>query len=386
MLAMSPVATDARVIREAESLAASGWEVDVIGLGSDAHARRPSRGVRYFMVDAGAGLASPTTQRLHQVVPLRLVDLARWALLPYHRRARTGVFLAAARATCVGPYDVVHAHDLPTLAFGQELAGRWDARVVYDAHEWWAGRRREERPTPIEDIRTSRREQRLGGQADAVLTVSDAIAEHMARRYGWRHVTVVRNTFPTVDGGEAPPRPAGLLYAGRIAAGRDLQTVLAAAPALQPLQVSLLGPVNRGFLHQLDDAVIRVLQPLPVDDVDDELRRHGLALITLEDGWVNHRMALPNKLFQAVRAGVPVVASDLPELRRVVSEHGLGTLYEPGCARSLIAAVTTAVEDYTRLCANVKRAQPSFDWKVDAARLLGVYASIAPAGQEPSRR
>lgn len=386
MIAMSPVRTDARVRREAETLAGAGWSVDVVGLGSGLDPLPNASGVRYTLLDAGRGLSSDTTRRLQGTAVLApAVAVVRRALLPRHRRARTARFLRAAGVRCVGPYDVVHAHDFPTLAFAHNLAARWNARVVYDAHEWWSGRRREERPTPMEDARTRGLERRLGGSADAVLTVSGAIVERMRHTYGWQHVTLVRNTFPAAERRPVPAAPSGLLYAGRIGAGRDLATVAAAAAALRPLGVTLVGPVDEKFVNGLDLSSVRVAPALPIDDVDGELLRHGLALVTLEDGWDNHRMAQPNKLFQAVRAGVPVVASDLPELRRVVTGYGLGTLYRPGSTESLTTAVKTAVDGYADLLANVRRARAAFDWRVDAGRLLAVYRSFAPAG-EPLHR
>ena len=56
------------------------------------------------------------------------------------------------------------------------------------------------------------------------------------------------------------------------------------------------------------------------------LRSYGISLVTLTNTCENHRLALPNKLFHAVRAGVPVVAADLPELRAVVTQYNLGGL------------------------------------------------------------
>src|SRR5206468_3197599 len=80
------------------------------------------------------------------------------------------------------------------------------------------------------------------------------------------------------------------------------------------------------------------------------------------------------KLFMAVRAGVPVVASDLPALRRLVTEHGIGRLYRPGDPASLAAAVREVQASYGELTAAVARARAELAWERDAEALRGVYA------------
>jgi glycosyltransferase involved in cell wall biosynthesis len=119
-----------------------------------------------------------------------------------------------------------------------------------------------------------------------------------------------------------------------------------------------------------------VRPPLPVDDVDALLTGAGLALVTHSDRWENHRLAMPNKLFHAVRAGVPVVATDVGELGALVREHGVGELYRPGDGADLARAVGAALEHYPALVDAVRRAAPSLSWDADAAALLGVYERL----------
>jgi glycosyltransferase involved in cell wall biosynthesis len=382
MLVRSDVATDSRVLREAVTLRDAGHRVHVIGKDVPV-GWTPPTGVTVTSTAPRSVLRRrPTAPRPALSPPLRL---ARWALLPRHNRSVTRDFAAQAVALAEGlSFDVVHAHDFSALPLGAELARRRRARLVYDAHEWWSGRLRSGRPTPLERRVDARRERRLGAEADAVLTVSPGIAERFAR-WGWRHVTVVRNTFPRAGApgtGRTPlARPAGLVYAGRLGAGRDLPAVLAAAPGLAPLRVTLVGPVDVGFVAGLALGPARLLPSTSLDAVDELLATEGLAVIPLEDSCENHRLALPNKLFHAVHAGVPVVAADLPELRRVVRGRNggsapLGTLYRPGDAAALTAAAREAVARYPQLVAAVHAAGAELSWERDAGALLEVYERL----------
>ena len=73
----------------------------------------------------------------------------------------------------------------------------------------------------------------------------------------------------------------------------------------------------------------------------------------LEDDCENHRLALPNKVFEYIAAGVPVVVSDLPELRRLVEEHGVGWTADARRPAALAEALATALAD--EACAHARR-------------------------------
>jgi len=424
MLVTTDVAHDARVVREAAALAAAGHRVHVRGKDVPPDWTPPA-GVTVASTGGGGGLrggtpspAAPTGQGQRQAsaTPSEraaakrrrnpLFRTARWWLLPLHRRRVWSRWnrVTEAEVTAEGRrYDVVHAHDFNTLPLAARLAAAWGSRLVYDAHEWWSGRQRHGRPTPFERLRERRTEAALVGRADAVLTVSEGISLRLARWTAARTpVAVVRNTFPRVPvpqpaeadgeaGAAADAMPRGVVYAGRIGGGRDLETVLGSAVPLRAaesggaaagLATVLVGPVDESYAARLDLAGSGAeLRPtLDGDKVDEVLREVGISVVTLTDTCENHRLALPNKLFHAVRAGVPVVAADLPEIRRVVERYAIGELYRPGDPASYQAAVRRAVARYEELRAGVRAAVDELSWERDAQRLVELYAGLAADG------
>ena len=86
---------------------------------------------------------------------------------------------------------------------------------------------------------------------------------------------------------------------------------------------------------------------------------------------------MPNKLFHAIRVGVPVVATDVGELGAAVRTYGLGTLYRPGDPASLAEAIGRAVANYPALRQSVAQAAPELSWPRDEAVLLDVYDALA---------
>jgi glycogen(starch) synthase len=354
MLVQSGVFDDARVRREVETLADDGHRITVVGA-RQSGLRAPLPAEVIFVSEGGAG-----SRRLDR----GWRRVARWLLLPEYRRDTI-------RQARLIDFDVVHCHDYPTLAAGLALA---DGRpVIYDSHECWYGRLRHGRPEPGRRLRQLRSERRMVARCEAVITVSAELEEWIVRHLAPRQTVVVQNSFPLVAPvPEAPTSPAGIVYAGRISAGRDLAAAFEASfPPGLPL--TLVGPVEAGFSIP---AGIRYEGVMEIDEIPSVLAAHGLALVSLEDTCLNHRLALPNKVFQAVASGVPVVAADLPALGRLVREHGLGTLYRPGDPESLSAAAADAVSRYDELKEQVIIAQRALAWESDARRLRSVYRDL----------
>lgn len=379
MVVWSDVGGDARVRREASTLAMAGYDVTVVAL-------------RGSVDDATVLAAQP-----HEPQPVPLAGAVgavgtvragvRWLLLPWYIRNDRRRFqrTAAELARSSGPFDVVHAHDFDTLPLAERLSSEWGVPLVYDAHELWMHRVRHGRPTPFRRVLEGRAERRLGSRAEAVFTVGEEIAEWLRGAYGWSHVRVVRNSATATGAPVMPGPPTGLLYAGRVAAGRDLDTLAAAAPAL-PLPVTVMGPAQTALATRLARVQnLSIRPPVPVPDVGREMCSHGVALVLASDGPLSYRWSLPNKLFQAVVSGVPVVATDLPAQARLVREHGLGTLYRAGDVGSLVRAVEQVLAGWEAFASAARDAAPAMTWDVDAAVMLSAYDRLTGSASRGGR-
>ncbi len=383
MLVATSLASDTRVLREATTLAEAGHAVHVIGKQVPTGWSPPGE-VTVSSVGASSvfrpeGSTSLSRRRLSP--PIRV---GRWALLPTHRNQAFGRWAAgAALDGAERDYDVVHAHDFTALEVGDDLARRRGVPLVYDSHEFWSGRPRVGRPTPLQARREARVEAEIGSRAAAVITVGDGVADALRQAYGWSHVHVVRNTFPLLEQDEAArspelrvaQTPSGAVYAGRLAPYRELEVIAAASRELD-LPVQLIGPADETWLARFDPGRAQLLPARSVEQVDTLLAQAGLALVTHSDRWANHRLAMPNKLFHAVRIGVPVVATDVGELGALVRRHGVGELYPPGDDAGLARAVRTAVQGYDDLRAAVREAAPELSWQRDAASLRALYERL----------
>lgn len=381
MLVATSVASDTRVLREAGCLVEMGMQVLIVGRDVPAEFT-PPKGVTILRASGGSGLrpssmSSLTTKKL----PAHL-RLARWFLLPTHRKKSFSAWSNEAYVLASPlTFDVVHAHDFTALEIGARLAKEHRVPLIYDSHEWWLGRQKQYRPTPMTDRTEASIEGKLAKQAAAVITVGDSIARLMESKRGLMKVFVVRNSFP-IDSASAkivtsPPR--SILYAGRIDAYRELEVTMAVAGSLD-IPISWMGEHENqwaaNFVPRARKLGIEVLRSQPIASVTMAMQNAGLVFVTHSDKFESHRLALPNKLFHAVHAGVPIIATDVTELAGIVRKYDIGELYQPGDSESMKEAIHRAIARHSELIKNVKAAQKELSWERDAKVLQDIYSEV----------
>jgi glycosyltransferase involved in cell wall biosynthesis len=113
---------------------------------------------------------------------------------------------------------------------------------------------------------------------------------------------------------------------------------------------------------------------VPVDELLAWTADADVGVSLLQDTCENHRLALPNKVFEYVAAGVPVVVSDLPELRRLVTDHDLGWTVDGADSQALAAALQAPAT--ARLARRVARFPSPLRWTAERGRLTEVYRRL----------
>jgi glycosyltransferase involved in cell wall biosynthesis len=279
--------------------------------------------------------------------------------------------------------DIVHAHDLETLPAGL-LVSR-STTLIYDAHELYADW---EGATHGFYRRYCRWiEGAAASRAKAFVTVSDGIADTLAARYEGSQPIVVLNT-PDVA---FRPRPAGIpdgkvrvIYQGIFTAGRGIETLLDAARLLPECEISIrgFGPLEDEFRALAREAHAAVLPAVSPDRILEGLDGFHIGVVPYEPRTLNNVLCLPNKLFEYMAAGLAIVAADLPELRRVISDTGAGTTFTPGDPVSLAEAIRV-LADPTRLATAQERAATAADgeysWRHQRTVLQQLYRELCAA-------
>jgi glycosyltransferase involved in cell wall biosynthesis len=399
-------AFDARVTRSAMSLAKAGYRVTLIGLRSHDEPDQEETGWGTVIRVGGRDTRrtvdelNPLQRGARRFFRLRQVLwLARYVQTYSSWRAR------AVRAGIAASRDasqvVWHGHDLTGLAPAAAAQAERGGSLVYDSHELYLeSGSLPSLPRPIWRLLFAY-ERRLARGADRVITVNETIAQVLSKRYRIRKPVVVMNCPPLGLEPVAPDvsplrdllgRPTGrriLVIHGLYAAGRGLLESVEALRHLPDECVLVLlgsGPWESRLRDISEDPTLGgrlVLHP-PVPQVSllSWLSGADVSLCALTADNLSHYYAAPNRLFEALGAGVPVVVSDFPELRPIVDRYGVGAVCD-STDPSSIAAAALQLLDEPESERNARRArcrlavEETYNWERQAQVLLRVYEDLS---------
>lgn len=299
--------------------------------------------------------------------------------------------------------DVVHANDGNTLAPAMVLRVLAGSRIVYDSHELWLHRnvRVDRWLAPLVEASTERLGIRL---ADAVITVSPSIVRWLQEHYALGDPPFLVRNVPLWRGDLPDPRQGRLReltglraqdrvvsYCGSITSGRGLEeTVDALAVLPDDVHLVLLGFGPPGYLTALLDRArrrgvadrVHLAGQVPGPLVSQALADADLAIVYVRPIVLSYRYSLPNKLFESLHAGLPIVAADLPDSAALVREHGVGEVFASGTPGELAAAIEQVLAHPEGYRAAARRLAPALDWRMEADRLIEAHAT-AVRGCQP---
>ncbi len=288
--------------------------------------------------------------------------------------------------------DAYHAHDLDSLWPAVRAAQRLDLPLVYDAHEFWT----EQSSLVTRPLMRScwrLLEQRLIRRVDRVITVSGSIAQSLRERYRLDEVVVLRNLplfrhkvqsnliRETLD---LPDNRPVVLYQGGFLTENGLREQIEAAAGLAAALVLIGdGPSEQALRNQvraasLEDRVYFIPR-VPFYQLHNYTCSADLGLCLIKGTGKSFYYSLPNKLFEYMMAGLPVLASNFPEMERIVRETRTGTTVDPtniAAIREQIAAFLNNAE-MRESCAEASlQAAQHYNWEREAAQLTQLYETL----------
>jgi len=368
---------DSRVQKEALALSRAGYRVTVFSLTMAGPREQDMGGIR---------LLNPTT-----------TGLAWFPYKPSYLKAYWQVMHALLKENG----DIWHGHDLETLPFVFIAARLKRGKVVYDSHELWQGYDWPGRGGRGNIIRRLLWrgwmwiEKVLAKRCHLVVAVNESCALEMTRLLGVQPLMLRNCVDPVVAdcaaGGlrERLGLSCGeplVVYAGQLQRGRGLENLLRAWAGLPgEWYLALIG---RGVLEgELRNLALRAglaniyfLPPVKAWELPGFICGASLGVALIEDTDLSKRCSLPNKLLEYIAAGVPVLASDLPEIRRLVAGYQTGVLVNPrdyGDIRNVLKELLSKGERLDRMRQNALKARESLTWEGEVSRLINGYSKIA---------
>ena len=123
--------------------------------------------------------------------------------------------------------------------------------------------------------------------------------------------------------------------------------------------------------------------PVPSGDVVAAARGADAGIWTLPALCRNFTYALPNKIFEYVASGLPVLAAHYPEAKRLIADHDVGLTFDPYDPRSIAAAINQLIDDpalATRFRTNTSAALQRLDASAEWQKLVALYDDLPRTG------
>jgi len=423
MFVANNMVSDRRVIREAATVAAAGYDVTVHAIAQrreklPATERHPDG---FTIVRHRLGLIPPVLPIHPRLLALLLhpfwcalavaVAAARKVRIPFAGAALLAIrwtSWATLAARGASSAQILHAHDLsgalPALA---TLRTNPSAVLLYDSHEvFLESGRWAKSPGFIRRLLATRFEQPALRRAAALIAVNPQVIEELAKRYEIPERQVVTYNCPPAWN----PEPRGtelraaigvgadaqvILYHGGFSAHRGLEELLVATrdPRLAAAHLVFLGygPLEATLRAAAAEPAlagrVHVLKAVAPEVLDRWVSGADVGMCTVLPSTLNHRISTPNKLFESIGAGVPVVGSDFATMRDILlgdPDGSLGAVCDPTSPEEVATAIhsilSMSASDRAALRARcIRAAAARWNWEAQASRLTELYRSLPSA-------
>jgi len=289
--------------------------------------------------------------------------------------------------------DLLFSNDLDTLLPNFLISKLKSKPLVYDSHEYF---------TETPELVNRKFVQGFWKKIEAwifpklkdVVTVNTSIANLFKKDYGV-DVAVVRNIPPnrqldensTVSEIAIPKdKPIILLQGSGINIQRGAEELVEAMQFVDDAQLLIIGggDVIEDLKEmttdlKLDDK-ITFLQKMPFEQLNFYTKKATLGLTLDKDTNINYRFSLPNKLFDYIHAGVPVLASPLVEIKKIIDDYQVGETIINHEPRQIALHINNMINNQERLLeykSNCKLASKALNWDNEKQTLIKILEKYA---------
>ena len=245
-----------------------------------------------------------------------------------------------------------------------------------------------------------RLERRWVRRADGIVTVNDAIADHLTETWGLvERPTELLNCQPRWDPPSPrpdlireltgiPPERRIVVFLGRLGRERGLDEAAEAVLALPDAALVLIGfgPWAERLRARDHDPRFAgrhfTLPPVHPDAVPAWTASADVSVIAVPANSLNQRLSTPNKFWESLTAGTPVVVGrDLEVMRRIIEQEGVGAVADPSDPADLARALAELLRDAHALesarsrCLDITRTR--YNWETAVVPYLELLARIS---------
>jgi len=368
------ILNDNRVINEANALASFGYEVDLHCLRGN---KPTEQNDKYNFNIIEFELFFQKWQKFYLVKVFKFIEL----------------IIKLNFVSKKNDYDTIHAHDLSGLILAKSIRAitHPEIQIVYDAHEY---------ETEVNGLSGIKKkfykitERVFIRKINGFITVSDTIASEYERLYGIKNATIILNTpnfseykknnkydyFRKKMSIRSDQRV--FLYQGYLMRGRGVELLIEAFQNMQD-DKNVIVFLGNGSLseyvkdHSANSDVIFHHDFVSGDILYEYTSSADIGISFIEDISLSDRYCLPNKLFEYMSAGLPVITSNLPDMKKFVQKHQIGLVAKDNTVEGF-ANVISEFNEYniSKFKDNALKTSKKVNWKAQEKKLNELYLSL----------
>ncbi len=285
--------------------------------------------------------------------------------------------------------DVYHAHDLDGLLCAYLPAAIKKKKLIYDSHELWSDLSSAKRMRIQGLLRILERVLMRG--VERGITVNDALAKILEKKYHKKFESIYNYPKLSAKGGrryhlrEEFPGCVIILHVGTVSRGRGVENLIEASRFLPLNFVTIfLGSFNTGHLADLVeekklDKKVFFKPSITPDEVITASREADIGVVLTQNLALSYYYSLPNKLFQYIAAETPILASNLPEQKKIVLQNKIGEVVDPAKPRQIAVKIIKMAEAQNQKTyrGHLKNlAQNKYNWAMESKKLLNFYRNL----------
>jgi glycosyltransferase involved in cell wall biosynthesis len=290
--------------------------------------------------------------------------------------------------------ELLYANDLDTLPANFLVSRMGSVPLVYDSHEYFT-----EVPELIHRPRVRsfwlRLEEFIVPRLKNVITVNKELAKIYSEKYRVP-VAVVRNVASINSHGiPMEPKPGNrgdqkpgkgeedvLIYQGALNLGRGIELMIDCMAYLENciLLIAGRGDISTDLKRRAEEAKlndrIQFLGRTDPESLRELTRKASLGLSLEEDLGLNYRYALPNKIFDYIHAGIPVIVSDLPVMGNFVLENKVGAVLTERNSKALAQLIMQVLSERRSYDSFLRDAAGNYNWDKEKVKLLKLIENL----------
>jgi glycosyltransferase involved in cell wall biosynthesis len=289
----------------------------------------------------------------------------------------------------VSSCDAIHANDLDTLLPAFIVSRIRNKQLVYDTHEYFTEVPELVKRPKVQAI-WKRIESNIFPRLSKIVTVNESIASLYEQAYG-KKLEVMRNIPRAIQIQKKSRKELDLpessfiliLQGNGINIDRGGEEAVMMMHHLENALLLIAGsgdviPELKKYVieHQLENKV-RFLNRMPYAELMTYTACSDLGLTLDKNTNINYRFSLPNKVFDYMHAGIPILASDLIEVKRIIEENNIGIIAKDHQPEYLASLVNQLIQDKTTQTIfkeNCKKAAKYLIWDNEVKAIRNWYA------------